>query len=181
MTDYIYPLATVVLDFFCVLFCIRLTASKRGPLWLIPMTLSLALLVGSAVCLLATASNIAGETLSRVASYIYDGEQYMMMAEPRVPKAYTRYGYESDEYPDDEYSADGCSVFFMRFKEYEWDENSTHEDDYNKYYKDQVYHFEDDYGNDLEPSKEMQKIYEKDGIKWCGLDAVSLQPKKAPL
>ena len=70
MTDYIYPLATVVLDFFCVLFCIRLTASKRGPVWLIPMMLSLALLVGSAVCLLATASNIAGETLSRVASYM---------------------------------------------------------------------------------------------------------------
>ena len=68
MTDYIYPLATVVLDFFCVLFCIRLTASKRGPVWLIPMMLSLALLVGSAVCLLATAANIAGETLSRVAS-----------------------------------------------------------------------------------------------------------------
>lgn len=102
--------------------------------------------------------------------YLYDAEQYMMMAEPRVPKAYTKYGYESDEYPDDEYSSDGCSVFFMRFKEYEWDENSTHEDDYNKYYKDQVYHFEDDYGNDLEPSKEMQKIYEKDGIKWCGLE-----------
>ena len=102
--------------------------------------------------------------------YLYDEEEYMMMAEPRVPKSYTRYDYESDEYPDDEFDNDGCYVFFLRFKEYEWDENSTHEDDYNKYYKDQVYHFEDDNGNDLEPSKEMQKIYEKDGIKWVGAD-----------
>ena len=70
MTDFIYPLATVVLDFFCVLFCIRLAASKRGPVWLIPMVLSLVLLLGAAVCLLATASNIAGETLTLVASYV---------------------------------------------------------------------------------------------------------------
>lgn len=33
------------------------------------MLLSLALLVGSVVCLLATASNVAGETISTVASY----------------------------------------------------------------------------------------------------------------
>ena len=70
MTDFIYPLVTVMLDFFCVLFCIRLAASKRGPVWLIPMVLSLALLLGAAVCLLATASNIAGETLTLVASYV---------------------------------------------------------------------------------------------------------------
>ena len=70
MADFIYPLATVMLDFFCVLFCIRLAASKRGPVWLIPMVFSLALLLGAAVCLLATASNIAGETLTLVASYV---------------------------------------------------------------------------------------------------------------
>ena len=70
MTDFISPLATVVLDFFCVLFCIRLAASKRGPVWLIPMVLSLILLLGSAVCLLASTSNIAGETLTLVASYV---------------------------------------------------------------------------------------------------------------
>ena len=70
MTDFIYPLASVVLDFFCMLFCIRLAASKRGPVWLIPMLLSLTLLLGSAVCLLATASNIAGELLTQVAAYV---------------------------------------------------------------------------------------------------------------
>ena len=69
MTEYLYPLATVVLDFFCVLFCIRLTASRRGPVWLIPTTMSLALLAGSTVCLIATASDIAGEQLSMAASY----------------------------------------------------------------------------------------------------------------
>ena len=69
MTEYLYPLATVVLDFFCVLFCIRLTASRRGPVWLIPMAMSLALLAGSTVCLIATASDIAGELLSTAASY----------------------------------------------------------------------------------------------------------------
>lgn len=70
MSDYIYPLATVVLDFFCVVFCIRLTASRRGPVWLIPMLLSISLMVGSAVCLIATASDIAGEQLSQVASNV---------------------------------------------------------------------------------------------------------------
>ena len=69
MTEYLYPLATVVLDFFCVLFCIRLTASRRGPVWLIPMGMSLALLAGSTVCLIATASDIAGELLTTAASY----------------------------------------------------------------------------------------------------------------
>ena len=69
MTEYLYPLATVVLDFFCVLFCIRLTASRRGPVWLIPMAMSLALLAGSTVCLIATASDVAGERISAVASY----------------------------------------------------------------------------------------------------------------
>ncbi len=70
MTEFLYPLATVVLDFFCVLFCIRLSVTRRGPVWLVPMVLSLVLLLGSAVCLIATASNIAGETLTRVASYM---------------------------------------------------------------------------------------------------------------
>jgi len=67
--DFIYPLAAIVLDFFCVLLCIRLAASKRGQVWIIPMVLSLAFLLGSAVCLLATASDIGGSALSEAASY----------------------------------------------------------------------------------------------------------------
>ncbi|MCR4787358.1 MAG: hypothetical protein K5888_02110 [Lachnospiraceae bacterium] len=102
--------------------------------------------------------------------YLYDQEEIMMMSEPRVPKSYTKYEYDSDEYPDDEFDDDGCYIYFLRFKEYEYDDDYTHEDYYNEYYKDQIYHFEDDYGNDLEPSEEMQKIYKKDGIKWAGLE-----------
>ncbi len=70
MSEFIYPLATVVLDFFCVLFCIRLSVSRRGPVWLVPMVLSLVLFLGSVVCLIATASDLAGETLTSVASYL---------------------------------------------------------------------------------------------------------------
>ncbi len=70
MSEFIYPLATVVLDFFCVLFCIRLSVSRRGPVWLLAMLLSISLLFGGVVTLIAAASNIAGETLSAVASYM---------------------------------------------------------------------------------------------------------------
>ncbi len=70
MSEFLYPLAAVVLDFFCVLFCIRMSVTRRGPVWLLAMALSIALLLGSAVCLIAASSNIAGETLSTVASYM---------------------------------------------------------------------------------------------------------------
>lgn len=70
MSEFLYPLATVVLDFFCVLFCIRLSVSRRGPVWLLGAALSVALLFGGVVTLIAAASNIAGETLTAVASYI---------------------------------------------------------------------------------------------------------------
>ncbi len=68
MSDFLYPLATVVLDFFLVLFCIRLSVSRRGPVWLLPTVLSLVLLFGSAVCLFAAASDLAGATLTNAAS-----------------------------------------------------------------------------------------------------------------
>ncbi len=70
MPEFIYPLATLVLDFFCALFCIRLAASKRGPVWLIPMLLSLFLMLGSLVCLLATVSSSSTPTFSTIASYL---------------------------------------------------------------------------------------------------------------
>lgn len=70
MMYFMYPLAAVVLDFLCVIFCIRLAASKRGPLWLIPMLLSLMLLLGSSVCLIAATSANASETISGAASVL---------------------------------------------------------------------------------------------------------------
>ena len=70
MSEFVYPLATVVLDFICILLCIRLSVSRRGPVWLLAMMLSIAMLFGGVVTLIAAASNIAGETLSAVASYM---------------------------------------------------------------------------------------------------------------
>ncbi len=70
MGDYIYPLATLVLDFFCIILCIRFAVTRRSTVWLVPTFLSLTLLLGSLVCLLATASQNAGQTISEMASYV---------------------------------------------------------------------------------------------------------------
>ena len=70
MAEYIYPLATLVLDFFCLILCIRYAVSRKGLVWFFPTFLSLMLLLGSVICLLATASNIAGPTISSMASYM---------------------------------------------------------------------------------------------------------------
>ena len=70
MAEYIYPLATLVLDFFCVLLCIRYAVTKRRMVWLVPTLLSIILLTGSIVCLLAAASKNAGQTVSEIASYL---------------------------------------------------------------------------------------------------------------
>lgn len=70
MADFIYPLAAFVIDFICLLLTIRFLASKHGLVWILPLFMSVFLLGGSAVCLLATASDIAGETLTMVAGYV---------------------------------------------------------------------------------------------------------------
>ncbi len=70
MAEYIYPLATLVLDFFCLILCIRYAASRKGLVWLIPILLSLMLLMGSVICLLAAASNVSGPAITEIASYL---------------------------------------------------------------------------------------------------------------
>ena len=70
MAEYIYPLATLVLDFFCVLLCIRYAVKRRSLVWVFPSLLSLTLLMGSVICLLATASVNASSTVSAIASYL---------------------------------------------------------------------------------------------------------------
>ncbi len=70
MGEYIYPLATLVLDFFCIVLCIKLAVTHRSSVWLVPTFLSLTLLLGSLICLLATASQNAGQTISEMASYV---------------------------------------------------------------------------------------------------------------
>lgn len=53
MPDFIYPLLSLVIDFICLLMCIKFIFSKRGGVWVIPVLLSLVFLAASALCLLA--------------------------------------------------------------------------------------------------------------------------------
>ena len=70
MAEYIYPLATLVLDFFCVLLCIRYAVTRRSLTWIFPSLLSLTLLLGSVLCLLATATVNTSSEVSAIASYL---------------------------------------------------------------------------------------------------------------
>lgn len=53
MPDFIYPLLSLVIDFICLLMCIKFIFSKRGGVWVVPVLLSLVFLAASALCLLA--------------------------------------------------------------------------------------------------------------------------------
>ena len=70
MAEYIYPLATLVLDFFCILLCIRYAVTRRSLVWIFPSLLSLTLFMGSFLCLLATATVSTSSTVSDMASYL---------------------------------------------------------------------------------------------------------------
>ena len=56
MPTFIYPLASLVIDFLCLLMCIKFIFSKRGGIWIVPVLLSLTFLAASALCLLAQTS-----------------------------------------------------------------------------------------------------------------------------
>ena len=56
MPDFIYPLLSLILDFICLLMCIKFIFSKRGGVWIVPSLLSLVFLAASALCLLAQTS-----------------------------------------------------------------------------------------------------------------------------
>ncbi len=56
MPEFIYPLIALVLDFLCLLMCLKFIFSKRGAVWIVPVFLSLIFLAGSALCLLAEVS-----------------------------------------------------------------------------------------------------------------------------
>lgn len=70
MSDFIYPLATVVLDFLCAVICIKLMISRRSLMWVIPLVMSLALLFGAAVCLAAAVSVNLSAQNQRVGRYL---------------------------------------------------------------------------------------------------------------
>lgn len=56
MPEFVYPLISLVLDFLCLLMCLKFIFSKRGAVWIVPVFLSLIFLAGSALCLLAEVS-----------------------------------------------------------------------------------------------------------------------------
>lgn len=62
MPDFLYPLLSLVLDFVCLLMCIRFIFSKKGAVWIAPCMLTLIFLAGSALCLLAQTSNSVDTT-----------------------------------------------------------------------------------------------------------------------
>ncbi len=56
MPNFIYPLLSLVIDFICLLMCIKFIFSKRGGVWIVPVLLSSIFLAASALCLLAQTS-----------------------------------------------------------------------------------------------------------------------------
>ncbi len=82
MPNFIYPLLSLVLDFLCLLMCIRFIFSKRGAVWIAPVFLTLIFLAGSALCLLAQVStNVDATTrqFSSALSYFFLGASFIWM------------------------------------------------------------------------------------------------------
>ncbi len=63
MPDFIYPLASVVINFVGLLMCLKFIFSKRGSVWIVPVLLSLVFLAGSGLCLLAEVSPRADSSM----------------------------------------------------------------------------------------------------------------------
>ena len=67
MPDFVYPLLSLVIDFVCLLMCLKFIFSKKGAVWIVPALLTLIFLAGSALCLLAqTSTNV--DTITKVFS-----------------------------------------------------------------------------------------------------------------
>lgn len=98
--------------------------------------------------------------------YLYSEEMLMGMDSPRVQKVYIKGGYDRDDYPDDSYETGGYTVYTVNFKDYEYDEDMTEDDIYERYYKDQIYCFESEDGRPVKPDEYMTGFYKKEGIRW---------------
>lgn len=72
MSDFVFPLIALVLDFLCLLMCVRHIFSKKGAAWIAPAFLSLVFLGGSAVCLFAEVYKQSPETIRTYARYLSD-------------------------------------------------------------------------------------------------------------
>ena len=105
--------------------------------------------------------NAAGERV-----FLYTEEEVMNLSEPKVPYYYMKDWDIRSDYPADDYAERGYYVDILRFDEFEFDENATDDDYYDRYYSKQIYHATDDYGDDAVPSEEYLKLYKKEGIRW---------------
>lgn len=90
MPDFVYPLLSLVLDFVCLLMCIKFIFSKKGAVWIVPCILTLIFLAGSALCLLAqTSTNVDATTkvFSRALSFFFLGASFLWLVDIIVFRA----------------------------------------------------------------------------------------------
>ncbi|MCR4990758.1 MAG: hypothetical protein K6A38_07845 [Lachnospiraceae bacterium] len=100
--------------------------------------------------------------------YLELQEQTMALSSAIVPYYYLKNGFERNqngEYPDNDYTEDGISMYLVNFKEYVYDPDDDDDDNYEKYYRDQLYAFADENHNDVAPSDEIQKLYDEEGVE----------------
>lgn len=100
--------------------------------------------------------------------FLYSIESLMGMDSPRVQKYCMKGGYDRDDYPDDSFEAGAYTVYSVNFKEYEYDDDPDVQ--YDRYYKDQIYSFEDEHGDPAVPDEDMIELYKKEGVKWYSYD-----------
>lgn len=102
--------------------------------------------------------------------FLYSEETLMGMDSPRVSKYDMKNGYDRDDYPDDSFDTGGYTVSTVSFKEFEYDEDMTEDDLYEKYYKDYLYCFEDEQEKSVKPDSYMIDLYKREGVNWYSRD-----------
>lgn len=82
MPEFVYPLISLVINFLCLLMCLKFIFSKRGAVWIVPVFLSLIFLAGSALCLLAEVSPRADASMlifAQALSYFFLGASFIWL------------------------------------------------------------------------------------------------------
>lgn len=90
MPDFVYPLLSLVIDFVCLLMCLKFIFSKKGAVWIVPVLLTLIFLAGSALCLLAqTSTNVDTTTkvFSKALSIFFLGASFIWLIDIVVFRA----------------------------------------------------------------------------------------------
>lgn len=90
MPDFVYPLLSLVIDFVCLLMCLKFIFSKKGAVWIVPALLTLIFLAGSALCLLAqTSTNVDTTTkvFSKALSIFFLGASFIWLIDIVVFRA----------------------------------------------------------------------------------------------